>query len=284
MLCRVPGVIVAHGLWKNARHLVRPSLATRGGISRGGFDPRSAADYVTSIFTKVDRFLGEHGGWEGKRVLEVGPGDSLGTGLLALAHGASTYTAIDAFRVRFDLDGETEVFALLRSALSGDELERVTDLRPVAGSTSDGRNQPLRYANDLPLERAPERLGREAFDVIFSNAVLEHVADPPEAVQALAAMLAPGGVMLHDIDLRSHQTFEAHPLQFLEHPGWLWRMMSSRCGQPNRARLGDWLAYFGAEGLDVLASTATKEFDAGLVERVQPRLARPFAYDPGDGT
>ena len=32
VMCRVPGVIVAHGLWKNGRHRLNPALATRGGI------------------------------------------------------------------------------------------------------------------------------------------------------------------------------------------------------------------------------------------------------------
>ena len=274
--CRVPGVIVAHGLWKNFRHVVQPGLATHGGIARAALDPRRAAGYVTSIFQKVDGFLRAHGGWTGKRVLEIGPGDSLGTGLLALAHGARSYHAIDAFRVRFDPAVEAEVFALLRATLGSEESARVRNLEPAAVPSPGNGDRRLHYVNDLPLERAPDRLGAGAFDVIYSNAVLEHVADPPEAAQSLATLLAPGGVMFHDIDLRSHQTFEAHPLQFLEHPEWLWHMMSSRCGQPNRARRDDWLAHFRAVGLEILAATVTKAYDDAEVERVRPRLARSF--------
>lgn len=276
VLSRVPGVIVAHGLGKNARHKLRPGIAIRGGIARRGLDPARATAYVTSIFTKVDDFVAGHGGWQGKRVLEVGPGDSLGTGLLALAHGAGTYDAIDGFRVRFDPSCEREVFARLRATLTAEEAERVADIQPFPGPGVPDAKRRLAYANDLPLERAPQRLGTGVFDVIFSNAVLAQVAEPVTAARALGALLAPGGVMLHDIDLRSHQTYEVHPLQFLTYPQWLWRLMSSHCGQPNRARMDDWLSYFTAAGLEIHSATVTEEFATELVANVIPRLAEPF--------
>lgn len=273
---RVPGVIVLHGLAKNARHMVAPRLATRGGISHGSLGVTEAVAYVSSIFTKIDAFVEGHGGWRGKRVLEVGPGDSLGTGLLALARGAESYCAIDGFRVRFATGFEAEVFARLRGKLSAEEARRVEDVLPCGGTTDPAARRRFAYVNDLPLERAAERLGGGTFDVVFSNAVLEHVADPAAAARSLSELLAPGGVMFHDIDLRSHQTYETHPLQFLEFPGWLWHLMSSHCGQPNRARRDEWLEHFRSAGLEILAAEVTETFAEEMVAGAIDRLARPY--------
>jgi len=46
----------------------------------------------------------------------------------------------------------------------------------------------------------------ETFDIIFSRTLLEHVADPPQAIENLTKALKPGGVMAHFIPC-SQSTF-----------------------------------------------------------------------------
>jgi len=47
---------------------------------------------------------------------------------------------------------------------------------------------------------------RDSVDMIFSQAVLEHVGDPDGAYGKMYAWLKPGGFVSHSIDFRSHGT------------------------------------------------------------------------------
>lgn len=116
------------------------------------------------IRDQVDRHwqCDEHGfrPLEGKSALDVG----CGAGLLAepLARLGASVTAIDA---------APELIAAARLHAQGQGLE--IDYRAAAVEETDGR-----------------------FDLVTSLEVIEHVADPGEFVAALAARLAPGGLMI----------------------------------------------------------------------------------------
>ena len=119
-------------------------------------------------------------------------------------------------------------------------------------------------------------MGHACFDVIFSNAVLEHVVDLEATLRAMWDLLAPGGIMFHDVDLRSHQTYESHPLQFLEYSHSLWRWMSSHNGEPNRVRLPQYLDILHRLGFTNIKLGIKKVFDADLVGANKHRLAKEF--------
>ena len=51
-------------------------------------------------------------------------------------------------------------------------------------------------------------------DIIFSNAVLEHIYDPPTAFKSLARVSKLGGWGFHQVDFRDHRSME-QPLEFL---------------------------------------------------------------------
>ena len=265
----LPGVLIAHRILKNFRYWSDSRRGTVGGIKRSRMSVADAADYTESIFRKIDAVVVAHGGWAGKRVLEVGPGDSLGTGLWSLGAGAGSYLAVDRFAVELDQEFEEQALAEIRARMNREAAEA-----PRA-AISLGSDRFL-YRNDLPIEQAPGLLGRASFDVIFSNAVLEHVADLEQTLQAMWDLLGPGGVMFHDVDLRSHQTFEAHPLHFLEYPGGLWRLMSSHNGEPNRVRLPRYLTILKKLGFLDIKVGVTQVFDRELVEQKKSHLAAEF--------
>jgi SAM-dependent methyltransferase len=168
---------------------------------------------------------------------EFGPGDSLGLGMAALLSGVQTYTAFDA-KPHANAEHNLEVFEELVSmfsrrapipdatefpwihpqmedyafprALLTDELLQDT-LRPdrIAqigkslkeqheGSTGIPRIKYIAPWNDRSL------LDRDSIDMIFSQAVMEHLTDVPAAYSAMARLLKPGGFMSHVIDYKSH--------------------------------------------------------------------------------
>jgi len=163
-------------------------------------------------------------------VAELGPGDSLGVGLAALLTGATRYVgfdrlpharpwasgdALDAlarlFIARAPIPGRDELpeiipdieslefpRALLEARLAGPgKLEAIR--AALAGETVDGVS--IRYA--APGHDAGA-IQSGVVDLVVSQAALEHVDDLDATYAALARWLAPGGVMSHAIDFRSH--------------------------------------------------------------------------------
>ena len=74
--------------------------------------------------------------------------------------------------------------------------------------------------------------------MIISVAVLEHVYDPDASFDAMHRLLKPGGLLLHEVDLRDHLMFSSagcHPLTFLTFSPSVWRLMTSDSGRPEPA-------------------------------------------------
>ena len=95
----------------------------------------------------------------------------------------------------------------------------------------------------VTLEEFAEKLAHdhEKFDLIVSCAVLEEIYDPDPVFAAMDRLLAPGGSMVHVIDLGDYGMFRQqrmHPLTFLTISEPIYKRMASDSGLPNRKRLG----------------------------------------------
>jgi SAM-dependent methyltransferase len=172
-------------------------------------------------------------------VAELGPGDTLGTGLAALLSGAERYFAFDVvayanvqgnlrvldellalFRSRADIPGESEwprvspklnSYAFphdilntetLRRLLSDDRIDRIRESirNPESGTSMISYKVPWLGADVLESETV---------DLIFSQAVLEHVDDLEVTYRSMYAWLKPGGYATHSIDFRAHGTADS---------------------------------------------------------------------------
>jgi SAM-dependent methyltransferase len=167
-------------------------------------------------------------------VAELGPGDSLGMGLAALLSGAERYYAfdvkayapagrnravleelIDLFSRRAPIPGEDE-FPAVWPRLSGYAFPReLLTEELLSGSLEPGRLAAIKAAlgpvdNNRIRYVAPwnkdARVEADSVDMVFSQAVMEHVHDPGAAYAAMYRWLRPGGFVSHQIDLRSHGT------------------------------------------------------------------------------
>ena len=171
-----------------------------------------------------------------RRVAELGPGNSWGTGLAAVLSGADEYVAVDVVRYASEttnlhvLDELVNLFVRRAGIPDVTEFPRATPLLP----TYSFPNQIL-TPQVLEASLAPRRLDavREALksgesgdrsvrikyltcwdeaseadrgtlDLVFSQAVMEHVDEVDDTYRGLYQWLRPGGVMSHTIDFRSH--------------------------------------------------------------------------------
>ncbi|MEZ0074712.1 class I SAM-dependent methyltransferase [Planotetraspora sp. GP83] len=218
-----------------------------------------SVDYVIGV---ADRWA-EDGDLDfvGRRVLELGPGPDLGTGAILLARGAKSYAAADLFPLAADTN------PAFYEAL-GHRLGQPVDLGRIGYHVT-------RFPG-MPDVEGP-------FDLVVSNAALEHFDDVPATFARLAELVVPGGVMCHHIDGMIHMRGirSRDPLNMLRYPGWLYRAMSFP-GIPNRLRAHDFLTAARATGWTARIVPCLVA-PAHYVDWARRGLAAPYsAYDPAD--
>jgi SAM-dependent methyltransferase len=211
----------------------------------------------------------------GVRVLELGPGATLGIPVLLACAGAHMAVS-DRFLASWDAEFHRPFFEELlrrvesRGARFGEPirhlLRRDTFTAEVVESFDCGAE-------------ALDRIGRR-FDLVLSNAVLEHVEDLQVTAASLARVTVPGGFGFHQVDFRDHRNFDA-PLEYLtmsdEDFATMRRECFCECGC--RWRVTDVAATFDAAGFDVRTFVnlhTTPEY----LSDVRPRLQAPFAALP----
>jgi hypothetical protein len=204
----------------------------------GGTD---SARYCYSVWLRhLCTGLGNGLGSVPEAVGEVGPGDSVGTGVAALLSGASRYYGFDVvahaenhrneaileelvelFARREPIPDEDEfphVHPKLRSyefprAILTDQVldealaqARLNALRRVVRTVSarvawSGAEPVLTYQPNWFAVRATPA---ETLDFVFSQAVMEHVDHLEETYRTMYEWMRPGALVSHDIDLTSH--------------------------------------------------------------------------------
>ena len=178
-------------------------------------------DYAYRVVTSHLERLG----WRdlnGKVVLELGPGDSLFTAVIARAFGARRTYLVDAGAFA---SSHVAPYRALAEYLRGKGLQ----LPPI--ENSDSVSAVLRACSATYLTRGAEDLRdipSTSVDLIFSQAVLEHVplGEFDETVQEMHRILTPTGMASHQIDLKDHLGGALHNLRFSNRV-WESRFMAS---------------------------------------------------------
>ncbi len=137
------------------------------------------------------------------------------------------------------------------------------------GGSVEDRSRPLSYLapwGDAGVEQ------NASFDLIISQAVMEHVSDVDMIYRSCMRLLKPGGLMSHQIDFKSHgkaSEWNGH----WKYPMWLWRVIVGR--RPfliNRVPLSGHLKSIERAGFEILA--VVRVSTPSQLER--SRLAEPF--------
>lgn len=212
-------------------YLHRDSLGTGGTCS---------ARYCYSVWLRHLVKASENGLETRPRVIaELGPGDSLGIGLAGLLSGAEKYYALDVV----EHTNTQRNLAILRELV-----DLFSERAPIPDDEEFPRVQPklstyafpehLLDADLLRASLSPERVRRiersiidthaegsiikywapwtdaaiieeGSIDMLFSQAVLEHVDDLGTTYDMMARWLEPSGFLSHVVDFKSHGFAEA---------------------------------------------------------------------------
>lgn len=222
---------VDYGAWR--------SLAL---IRFGGMEQPGWAYEVVQRHMRAAQFVPR----PGFSVLELGPGDSLFTALIARAQGASAIHLVDvgAF-ANPDLSLYRSMNELLAEkgipALDWQDFGSIDDLLAACSARYDTRGLES-------LREIPDR----SVDFLFSNAVLQHVPRDQfaDTLRELRRILRDGGCCSHSVDLRDMMGQALNHLRFSEtiwESNWV-----RRCGfYSNRLRYSEMIEEFRSAGFAV---------------------------------
>lgn len=193
VLSRLP---VPYGLWRAI------------GLFRHGRMDRTA--YAMKIFRLHSSRAFAAGLPRGAAVLELGPGDSVASAVIAAAHGAGRVWLVDAG------DFATKDVALYRQLAV--DLGRLGLTAPnLASATSFA--EVLLACNAVYLTRGLDSLcgmADASIDFAWSHSVLEHVRQHQLAstMRELHRVMKPGGLASHNVDYQDHLAGALHNLRF----------------------------------------------------------------------
>lgn len=272
------GVAVASNLLARFLPGVYVRLTEQTGRGAGETRLETVVDYFERCYDDYVARLARYGvpperAFAGQRVLEYGPGDLPGVALLMLAHGARQVVCVDRFSLAQWSAKNVEIVRLMLARQTGDAHDRMAACFVRAGDPLSGLRPEF-----IAYHVSPNGLSGAscAFDRVISRAVLEHVNDLPATVRDMHDALVPGGIALHQVDLKSHGLHRSNPLDFLEWPVWLWNAMYGAKGFPNRLRVDVYRALLAQSGLVDVAFEPTAEAAAADVAAMRARLAPPF--------
>lgn len=202
-------------------------------------------DYAFQVFRRhFDRsnFKGKEGGFT---CLELGPGDSLFSCLIARAHGAQRTYMVDTGRYACD---ETppyhEMAAYLERHGYDVSIQGARTIDDILAATGGcyGTHGVASLA-ELPTA---------SIDWIWSNAVLEHVRKNEfgHVIKELHRVLKPTGVCSHQVDLKDHLGGGLNNLRFGESL-WEANWMARSGFYTNRIRCSEMCGFFEAVGFEV---------------------------------
>lgn len=268
----------------SVRHRIRGYRTPR---PRGTSDLASVLEYDTAVFENwrrhFDDYLPQGPGFEGRRVLEIGPGPDLGTGLLALAHGAESYTAVDAHplitRKLGGLHADLATLIASRHAKAADRIALQSRLLEAVENLHADRPSILRYHHLPSFDLS--RLEPERFDLFVSHSAFEHLSRPRRSLAQLSALASERAHLVAEIDLQTHTRWirNVDPLNIYRYSGNLYASLRFS-GSPNRFRPDDYLNTLESEGWVDLRIYPQRVLEPDYVELVEPSLDPRFQGDP----
>jgi SAM-dependent methyltransferase len=291
--------------WK-VPHLVKGALTyvptvNRWRARRGATGGSDSARYCYAVWLRHLVTVSRYGfRVEGATICELGPGDSIGTGLAALLAGARRYIALDAvpYSAKADLpqmvaelarmyDAQEpipthEEFPAVRPRLSVYEFPArfisTDSLRERIDAVTAATASGLATASDLIVYHAPWRSVHElpagSLDLVFSQAALQYVDALEDAYQSMFTWLKPGGYGSHATGLG------ANDLSPFWNGHWAysdreWQVVRGRREYLlNREPLSTHLRLAAAVGFDILH--VEPQYDYGGLP--QGELAEPFRH------
>ena len=230
------GYTIAHSYWVRKRFSGGKIDSISGSTHLGVPTDKSVA-YINRQFDDYVRY-GKitSADLAGKHILEGGPGDNLGVGLLFLAHGAARVVAMDKFYSTQDGDQQRKIYLKLREQLDDEQKMRYDQAVDLTGEVKFNEEK-IKPAYGSGMEEFGDVFPANSFDMVVSRGVVQEIYDTERVFRGIHKVLRPGGLQMHKIDLRDYGTFSSnghHPLTFYTLSDSVYAMMAKNSDRPSR--------------------------------------------------
>lgn len=219
------------------------SLWQKLGLFRHG--QMDSIEYAIKVFESHILLANLVGNLNGKRILELGPGDSIATSLIAKGYGASSIL-VDAGDF---MNKKTEIYKKFANHLSHNncnipDIANARNIDEILIETDS-----IFLSSGLSSLRS---IPTDSIDFIFSQAVLEHLLKKEflDIMIELRRILKPTGVSSHQVDLRDHLGGALNNLRFSEKV-WESDYFVNSGFYTNRIRFYDMITLFKDAGFKV---------------------------------
>lgn len=201
--------------------------------------------YLKGVFEAHLSQVGLEGSLEGKTVLELGPGDSIGTALVAASYGANSIL-LDAgeFAVRGVGFYQQLAMELANCGLSPPDLSRANTFEDVLEACH------AKYlTNGLSSFK---EVASGSVDLVISQAVLEHLRrrEFAQTMCECSRVLKKNGKASHKVDLRDHLDGGLNNLRFSDEV-WESEWFVTSGFYTNRLRCSEMIHFFKKAGFSV---------------------------------
>lgn len=200
-----------------------------------------------------------------KRILEVGSGNSIGTGYFFINEDYLEWWASDFNRNPFKNESS------LKKEIKF--INMVKDRKNIKLEIIKLLDKRLRFISLDLSEFKPEL--KSKFDLILSNAVLEHIPKNliKKSIKNMCLYLKKGGIMIHEIDLRDHINV-LNPFNFYKYADGEWeKLTKNSIFYTNRLRATDYIKLFNINNLKILYK---KENIRELPNKIHPNLIKNY--------
>jgi len=234
-----------------------------------------------------------------KIIAELGPGDSLGIGLTALLTGANTYYGFDVITysdIERNLNIFKELVNLLRAKspipdqiefpqvkpeladysfpehiLNDENLQVLLDPKrldnienAIRDMNSNSPESPIKISYVVPWTDI-KMINQDSIDLIFSQAVMEHVLELQDAYSIMCDWLRPGAYISHEIDYRAHE-LDNRWYGHWTYSDFIWEiMMNGRLYEISRLPHSAHISMIKKAGFEVISET--KDYDKAEFKR-----------------
>lgn len=246
------------------------------------FSPDSiqqSVDYALLVCREWEEMLADYLGnedpFKNQDIIEIGPGPDVGNGLVLIAKGAKTYTAVDKHNLIKQTD--SVFYERLLDVLK--EEPGYQHAREAYELFSEGRGAVLTYVHD-PSFRLDSVRDQE-YDLLVSRAAMEHFEDLPGFFRRIRSKMREGGAMISLIDFKTHTRYirDVDPLNILRYSDRLYRWLGFT-GIPNRLRMSDCMKLLEEFSFQDIRSEDYEIVTEDYVNAVRPGLAPKYRNYP----